>query len=300
MSIKACLLAAVRHMLIPIARVLIRNGVPYGDFEEVARHAFAKAGQSVIGERGLQLTLSRLSLLTGLPRREMRRVMDRPPQITQLSLSDSNAAARVLHAWHTKSPFVLVPIGVPMDLEYEAADSNTTFVGLVKAHVPDADPSDVLSELIASGSVKQDERGFLHPTSRTFVTGDLSEDQIKYAARAARRFLDTLDVNLTKDGRRTGRFERTVVADKGVPVRCYTDFVSYVRATMQQTLEDIDEWITANALSADSSEPVFWTGVGMYHWLEQEEDFELTLKELLLEEVNQGQNHERDHREAAH
>jgi hypothetical protein len=158
----------------------------------------------------------------------------------------------------------------------------------------------VLSELIASGSVKQDERGFLHPTSRTFVTGDLSEDQIKYAARAARRFLDTLDVNLTKDGRRTGRFERTVVADKGVPVRCYTDFVSYVRATMQQTLEDIDEWITSNALSADSSEPVFWTGVGMYHWLEQEEDFELTLKELLLEEVNQGQNHERDHREAAH
>lgn len=300
MSIKACLLAAVRHMLIPIARVLIRNGVPYGDFEEVARHAFAKAGQSVIAERGLQLSLSRLSLLTGLPRREMRRVLERPPQITEISLGDSNAAARVLHAWHTKSPFVLVPIGVPMDLEYEAADSNATFVDLVATHVPDADPAAVLSELIASGAVRQDERGFLHPTSRTFVTGELSEDQIKYAARAARRFLDTLDVNLTKDGRRTGRFERTVVADRGVPVRCYSEFVAYVRGTMQQTLEDIDEWITANALAASPTEPVFWTGVGMYHWLEQEEDFELTLKELLLEETNQGQNHETEKREARH
>lgn len=292
MSIKACLLAAVRHMLIPIARVLIRNGVPYGDFEEVARHAFAKAGESVIGERGQQSTLSRLSLLTGLPRREMRRIMSRPPQITPLSLTDWNLAARVLHAWHTKSPFVLVPFGVPMDLEYDAPDSSATFVGLVKTHVPECSPSEVLAELIASGSVKQDERGFLHPTSRTFVTGDLSEDQIKYAARAARRFLDTLDVNLTKDGRRTGRFERTVVADKGVPVRCYANFVAYVRSTMQQTLEDIDEWITANALSAPK-EPVFWTGVGMYHWLEHEEDFELTLKDLLPEENGQGQSHDR-------
>lgn len=296
MSIKACLLAAVRHMLIPIARVLIRNGVPYGDFEEVARHAFAKAGESVIGERGLQSTLSRLSLLTGLPRREMRRIMSRPPQITPLSLTDWTMAARVLHAWHTKSPYVLVPFGVPMDLEYDAPDSAATFVSLVKTHVPECDPESVLSELIASGSVKQDERGFLHPTSRTFVTGELSEDQIKYAARAARRFLDTLDVNLTKDGRRTGRFERTVVADKGVPVRCYTEFVAYVRSTMQQTLEDIDEWITANALST-AKEPVFWTGVGMYHWLEHEDDFELTLKELLPEENAQGQNHVSENRD---
>jgi hypothetical protein len=293
MSIKACLLAAVRHMLVPIARILIRNGVPYGDFEEVARHAFAKAGESVISERGLHSTLSRLSLLTGLPRREMRRIMSRPPQIAAFALDDWNPAFRVLHAWHSKSPYVLVPFGVPMDLAYDAPDSNTTFVGLVKSHVPDADPAEVLAELIAAGSVKQDERGFLHPTTRTFVTGEVSEDQIKYAARAARRFLDTLDVNLTKDGRKTGRFERTVVADKGIPVRCYPDFVAYVRSTMQQTLEDIDEWITANA-SVQPQEPVFWSGVGMYHWLEHEEDFELALKDLLPEEDAQGQKHEVD------
>ncbi len=290
MSIRACLLAAVRHMLVPIARVLIRNGVPYADFDEIGRHAFAKAGESLLRERNLQITFARLSLVTGLPRREMMRVMNNPPHIASMTLTDGTAAARVLHAWHTKAPFVLVPIGVPMDLPYDTPDGKVTFVTLVKTHVPDADPSDVLATLVTSGSVRQDERGLLHPISRTYVTSDLSEDQIKCAARAARRFLDTIDINITAEGRKNGRFERTVVADKGVPVRRYGDFVSYVRALMQQTLEDIDEWITANALP-DPNEPVHWTGVGMYHWLENEADFDLELKDLIHEQP-QPQNGE--------
>lgn len=290
MSIKGCLLAAVRHLLIPVARVLIRNGIPYGDFEEIARHAFAKAGESVLMERDMRTTVSRLSLMTGLPRRELKRILSRPPQLTPFALGDWNAAARVLHAWHTKSPFVLVPFGVPMDLEFESDETRTTFVELVRIHVSDADPTEVLSELIASGSVRQDERGFLHAVSRTYVTGNLSEDQIKYAARAARRFLDTLDVNLTKDGRTTGRFERNVVADKGIPMRCYGDFVSYVRSTMQKTLEEIDEWIAVHG-QPNPHEPVYWTGVGMYHWLEQEQDFELMLRDPITDEQGEDDSH---------
>ena len=136
MDIKACLLAAVRHMLVPIARILIRNGVVYGDFDEIARHSFAKAGESVLREKSLGVSLARLSVVTGLPRREMERVMNNPPHIAPTALSDTNAAARVLHAWYTKPPFVLRPVGVPMDLEYDASDTKQTFVELVRTHPP--------------------------------------------------------------------------------------------------------------------------------------------------------------------
>jgi len=282
MALKSSLLAAVRHMLIPIARILIRNGVTYSDFDEVVRHAYAKAGESVLRERNFKASLARLSVVCGLSRRELERVMGTLPQVNAPSLSDTHPAARALHAWHTKPPFVLLPVGVPMELDYDASDTKATFVELVRTHVPDADPSALLTTLITCGAVRQDERGRLHAVSRTFVAAELNEEQVKHIGRAARRFLDTVDVNLTAESRKIGRFERVVTADNGVPVKRYDEFVAYIRSTMQKTLEDIDEWITANSM-VDSDEPVMWTGVGMYHWLENPEDFDYELRDALDE-----------------
>jgi hypothetical protein len=282
MDVKSCLLAAVRHMLVPIARILIRNGVAYSDFDSAARHAFAKGGESVLRERKLAVTLARMSVLTGLAQRELERVTKSPSPFAMSVSSDWLAAARVLHAWHTKPPFVLVPIGVPMELDYEASDTKTTFVELVQTYVPDADPSLVLAILLTSGAVSQDERGRLRATTRTFLAGEVNEIQVRYVARTVRRFLDTLDVNLTEGGRSTGRFERSVTADRGVPTGKYGEFVSYIRSTMQKTLEEVDEWIASNA-NPEPGEPVLWTGVGMYHWLEQPEDLESAFKDVVQE-----------------
>jgi hypothetical protein len=278
MDLKSCLLAAVRHMLVPIARILIRNGVAYTDFDAAARHAFAKGGESVLKERGLAVTLARLSVLTGLTQHEINRSMRDQAQVAMMS-SDWLSAAQVLHAWHTKPPFVLVPVGVPMDLEYEASDTKTTFVELVETYVPGANPGLMLAILIAAGAVTQDERGRLHATTRTFLAGELTETLIRYLARTVRRFLDTVDINLTEGGRTTGRFERSVTADKGIPTRRYEEFVSFIRSAMQKTLEEIDEW-TAN-VGTEPGEPVIWSGVGMYHWVEQPGDLEFAFKDVV-------------------
>ena len=281
-DVRIRLLAAMRHLLVPIARILIRNGITYGDFDQVARHAFVKAGVSVLRERNLPTTISRISLTTLLSQGEVRKIMNNSAQIAPLRSQTGDVAATVLNAWHTKPPFVVPPYGIPMDLVYDADDTRATFVELVRLHAPGANPSEVLAELMAAGAVTQDEKGFLHATSRAFVTEELSQEQIEYAAKAARRFLDTLDTNLTEAGRRTGRFERSVYADQGVPVRRYDDFVAFIRTTLQKTLIDIDQWISANA-TPSKGEPVVWTGVGMYHWLEQPEDFSVTFESIKAE-----------------
>ena len=289
MDVKSCLLAAVRHMLVPIARILIRNGVAYSDFDAAARHAFAKGGESVLRERNLAITLARLSVLTGLAQREIERVTKNPPQLGMSMSGDWLSAAHVLHAWHTKSPFVVVPIGVPMDLEYQASDSRTTFVELVQTYVPEADPALMLAILLAAGAVTQDERGLLHATTRTFLAGELSETQIRYVARTARRFLDTLDTNVTEGGRKSGRFERSVTADRGIPIRRYDEFVSFIRSAMQKTLEDIDEF--AANVGTEPGEPVVWAGVGMYHWVEQPEDLDFAFKDIEQDAARIAQGH---------
>ena len=289
MDVKSCLLAAVRHMLVPIARILIRNGVGYSDFDAAARYAFAKGGESVLRERNLPATLARLSVVTDIGQREIERLTNSPSQFATSMSADWLSAGRVLHAWHTKPPFVVVPVGVPMDLEYEASDSKTTFVELVQTYVPDADPGLMLTILLTAGAVTQDEHGRLHATTRAFVAGELTETHIRYNARAARRFLDTVDANLTEGGRKSGRFERSVTADRGIPVRRYDEFVSFIRSAMQKNLEDIDEWTAS--VDVEPGEPVIWAGVGMYHWVEQPEDFESAFKDVEQDRARGAQGH---------
>jgi hypothetical protein len=281
MDLKANLLAAARHMMVPIARLLVRNGVGFGDFVEAARYAYVEGGKAVLKERGLAATSARLSVQTGLTRKDVERAVGDPMRYAILPSREWNAAIQVLHAWHTKPPYVLVPVGMPLELEYDAPDRKQTFVSLVRSTVPDVDPARILQFLSDARVVEQDEHGRYRPVTRTVIPPRLGEHQIRFTARTVRRFLDTVDVNLSDEPER-GRFERSVAADRGVPANLYTDFVAFVRKLMARSLEDIDDWIADNA-RVDSEEPVIWPGVGMYHWLDEPNDEQFPLDYAITE-----------------
>jgi len=246
MDLKASLLAAARHMMVPIARLLVRNGVEFGDFVEAARYAYVEGGKAILKERGLAATSARLSVQTGLTRRDVDRVMGDPMRFAILPSREWNAAIQILHAWHTKPPYVLVPVGMPLELEYDATDRKQTFVSLVRSTVPDVDPERILHFLIEASVIEKDEHGRYRPIARYIIPPRLGEHQIRFIARTVRRFLDTVDVNLSAEPEQ-GRFERSVAADRGVPVRLYDEFVAFVRKLMARSLEDIDDWIADNA-----------------------------------------------------
>ena len=281
MDLKASLLAAARHMMVPIARLLVRNGVAFGDFVEAARYAYVEGGKAVLKERGLAATPARLSVQTGLNRRDVQRVMGDPMRYAILPSREWNAAIQVLHAWHTKPPYVLVPVGMPLELEYDATDRKQTFVSLVRSTVPDVDPAAILQFLSDARAIEQDEHGRYRPITRTIIPPRLGEHQVRFTARTVRRFLDTVDVNLSEKSEQ-GRFERSVTADRGVRVSLYGDFVAFVRKLMARSLEDIDDWIADNT-RLDSEEPVVWPGVGMYHWLDDPDDEQFPLDYALTD-----------------
>src|SRR5215469_17975165 len=242
MDLKAKLLAAARHMMVPIARLLVRNGVGFGDFVEAARYAYVEAGKAVLKERGLAATSARLSVQTGLTRKDVERAVGDPMRYAILPSREWNAAIQVLHAWHTKPPYVLVPVGMPLELEYDAPDRKQTFVSLVRSTVPDVDPAQILQFLSDARVVEQDEHGRYRPVTRYIIPPRLGERQIRFTSRTVRMFLDTVDVNLSAE-QEHGRFERSVAADRGVPAHLYGDFVAFVRKLMVRSLEDIDDWI---------------------------------------------------------
>ncbi|MGH8219202.1 MAG: DUF6502 family protein [Steroidobacteraceae bacterium] len=281
MDLKANLLAAARHMMVPIVRLLVRNGVGFGDFVEAARYAYVEGGKAVLKERGLAATSARLSVQTGLTRRDVERVMSDPMRYAIVPSREWNAAIQVLHAWHTKPPYVLVPVGMPLELEYDSPDRKQTFVALVRSTVSDVDPAAILEFLKDSRVIEQDEHGRYRPVTRHLVSAPSSAHQIRFISRTVRRLLDTVDVNVSGDVEH-GRFERTAVADRGVLVARYGDFVEFIRKVMARALEDIDDWIADNA-RGNPEDPVIWPGVGMYHWLDDPNDEQFPLDYALTE-----------------
>src|SRR6516164_9982990 len=68
------LLRACYSFLLPVARLLLRSGVSFTEFAEIARAAFVEIASNDYGIRGRQTNVSRVSAMTGIARKEVRRL----------------------------------------------------------------------------------------------------------------------------------------------------------------------------------------------------------------------------------
>ncbi len=65
-------LLATRRWLRPLVHVLIRCGITWREFAEVARTAYVEVASTRFGKHGRPTNVSRTAMLTGLSRREVR------------------------------------------------------------------------------------------------------------------------------------------------------------------------------------------------------------------------------------
>ena len=96
-SPKRGLLAAYRRLLGPLVRILIRNGVDFEEFTEVAKRAYADVASKDSGKKSGQ---KRISVLTGLSEQEVSDVVERGRD--DLVHSNLNQIAVTLTGWHTR------------------------------------------------------------------------------------------------------------------------------------------------------------------------------------------------------
>lgn len=74
--------AAALAMLVPLARWLVRNGVPYASFAPAMKSVFVEAARQELDSAGAKVTDSALSVLSGVHRRDIRAFGHRPTHDT--------------------------------------------------------------------------------------------------------------------------------------------------------------------------------------------------------------------------
>ena len=69
------LLAAYRRLLRPLVRILIRNGIAFGEFADIAKEVYVDVAATDFKVPHKKMSQSRISILTGLTRKDLARLV---------------------------------------------------------------------------------------------------------------------------------------------------------------------------------------------------------------------------------
>ena len=170
------LLGAVRACLVPLARILIRAGISFRQFSEMAKAAFVDQTLAERDSHRKTTNISRIAVRTGLSRKEIARILRRPTdkgivlEQAQAGTFHFHQAARVLQLWHSDPRFVGED-GRPRDLPVDG--TTDSFASLVRSAGGDAPPGAVRVELMASGALSEMGDGHLRVLKRDYVPEDI-------------------------------------------------------------------------------------------------------------------------------
>lgn len=189
------LFAAVRKLMRPLARILLRNGVAYGALADVIRKCYVDVAFEDFSPQGKKQTVSRVSALTGLTRKEVKRLHELDDTDHEASQERYNRALRVISGWMNDKRF-LDTKGKPVDLPREG-EANS-FELLVKEYSGDIPTRAMLAMLEEAGSVKN-VQGSVRLIRHAYVPGRDDKDKIRILGADVCELISTIDHNLTAD-----------------------------------------------------------------------------------------------------
>ncbi len=257
-------LAAARRLLRSAVAILLESGVTWKDFAQLGKSVFVEVAMSRFGKSGRPANVSRVSIITGLSRREVMRQRDQlkageaPPQ------GRATHAGRVLSGWYQDADFLgtdgqprrLCDIGEGMD------DDTPGMTELLARYAGDVPDVALLKELIHSGAVRRLRDGRLQALQRYYMPGDLAPDAVLRYGSVTGQLGDTVLYNLTRKPEQPARFEGRA-SNAQMPAAQAPAFRNMVEQHGEQWLEQVDAWLSEHE-NDDVDAPGVRLGVGIY------------------------------------
>jgi hypothetical protein len=246
-SIQTEILNGVHSFMKPIARFLLRSGIGFREFSNVCKIAFVEVSTSDYGIRGRPTNISRVAVMTGLTRKEvksMRGKIDAEPE-DGLWLGKLNLPTQILHYWHNDPDFCETP-GNPKSLPLSGPFPS--FSDLVHRYAGDIPPGAMRVELMRAGAVVEESSGNLLPTRIHYIPEDVDEKFVRSMYFALSNLASTLvhnaNANVQENGSELRRLERYVWTARISPSDA-EEFKILAEQKSAKMLSELDDWIGA-------------------------------------------------------
>ncbi len=205
------LMRALRRLLGPLVRLLLDHQITFPVVANLLKSVYVEEADRGLALPGRPQTTSRLSLLTGIHRKDVKRLrgeaadVDAPESGKPASLP---LAAQLVLRW-TAEPDRIGGDGRPRALPRLAAGAEgPSFESLVTDVTQDIRPRAVLDEWVRLGVVRIDDEDRVHLCEEAFIPTHGFDEKAYYLGRNVRDHIATARHNLSDGGE--PRFERSV------------------------------------------------------------------------------------------
>jgi hypothetical protein len=235
---RQALAAAVMRLLRPVVRIMLRQGVSFGEFMEFAKRVYVDVAVHDFTLPGRKQTDSRVSVLTGLSRKEVKNV--RALGITNPTETRAryNRAARVISGWMEDRSYIdgwNEPSILPLEGE------GPTFSTLVETYSGDVPVRAVLDELQRVGAVERLEDGRIRLLQRAYIPSQSEEDKLNILGEDIALLAETIDHNL--ECKAEDAYYQRKVAYDNLPIEAIPQLHDMVATQGQRFLEDVNVWL---------------------------------------------------------
>jgi len=243
-SIHTVLAASVSRLLKPLARILIRHGVAYGTVTEWLRKVYVDTAFEELSSQGQKATITNVSSLTGLTRKEAKRLSELEDDALHAIDSRYNRAIRVISGWKNNSDFQ-TQNGKPAKLSLDT-NNPSSFAALVKQYSGDMTTISILDMLQAARCIE-------------LTDGKVKLIKDAYIPQGENSSLEKLAILGTDTAELMSTISHNLVAP--------TDQLLFQRK-VSNTLLNTEDLDTFKALAAKQSQQLL---ENLHHWLVQHE-----------------------------
>lgn len=230
------LLKALRQVVRPLVRLLLRHQVTLPFLVDFLKTIFVEVAVEESDRMGVKATDSRIHLVTGVHRKDVRRIRhleppgDEPPPAVSL-------AGQVIARWTGDDRFTDAE-GSPRPLA-RASDGRTPgFDDLVNTvSRQDVHPGSVLSELVRLGVAEEDAQGRVRLLAEAFVPDSDFDDKVYFFGHNVRDHLAAVARNLAGD--ESPLLERSVYY-RGVPAEAMPDLEKLARTAGMHAIQQVN------------------------------------------------------------
>lgn len=164
--------AALSALLAPLAQAMVARGLTIGTATEALKQALL---QAALEAGGPEISDSKASLLTGIHRKDIKRLRQQDDSLPQRR--SCNAAALAISHWAT-APDYQGADGQPRRLDRQDMDDQPGFDTLVRRARIDMAPGTVLEALMDQGAVEADPDGGFHLLTHALLPSGGSAEQV--------------------------------------------------------------------------------------------------------------------------
>lgn len=206
----ASLFSALRRILTPIVRILLARGISFPMLAQILKSVYVDVAEREFSITGQPQTDSRISLLTGIHRKDVKRLRGEAKNAFSAPATVS-LGAHLVALWTSRKPYV-DNRGHPLPLPRLASEGGAqSFEGLVESASKDIRSKVVLEEWLRLGVISIDESDRVRLHTDAFIPGKGFDEKAYFFGQNCHDHLASAVSNLL--GERSPLLDRSVFHD---------------------------------------------------------------------------------------